>query len=85
MPGYEKLIANRNEKCTEANSNAILTTSGIDIGSCRRNCESDLECEFFYFKSNGDCILYKSCSGREEATSIGSTYQKVQGNKSMCV
>ena len=81
VPGYEKLIANRPEKCSEANSNKIEIETGIDIASCRRNCESEPECRFFFFNSNNDCILYKSCIERQEASNTGSTYQKVQGKK----
>ena len=43
---------------------------------CKRKCDDDVLCKFFYYNNKLYCITYASCDKTVDATNIGSIYRR---------
>jgi len=53
----------------------ISVKSKFDYTKCKRLCDNEFNCRFFFISRSGWCVTYESCNKRR-TSSIGSTFKK---------
>ena len=66
-----------NEKKTCSNTFHIgINVRGSDESECRRRCDYNGECMFYFYSSNKWCVLYSSCDEKRTTGAPGKTLKK---------
>ena len=51
----------------------------LGLPQCRKRCDENQECKFFFFNDQRGCHLYGSCDKTRSPVVIGYTYEKQKG------
>ena len=80
MQGYVVIHRNAKLTCTDGNSNTISYQQTDNDSACKRICDVDESCKFFFLNTHGYCAIYKSCKVKRDAYRPGTTYKKAHQN-----
>ena len=77
MQGYVAIHRNVKLTCSNGDNNRILDQQTDNDLVCKRICDEDESCKFFYLNIEGYCVIYKSCKVKRDAYQ-GTTYKKTE-------
>ena len=78
VPGYEKVITHSKITC-HVQKHQITVIEDTDVTTCRKKCDNQPSCKYFFFNEDETCRTFSSCSEQRTCGVFGVTYQKAQG------
>ena len=74
---YMKKIEDEKKTCHREHD--IGSRSEQDTLKCKKYCDHNKNCKFFFINNGGYCELYSSCTKYRTPLVVGSTFEKITG------